>query len=54
MYEHEGTNLPFEESLAKLIQRHNKQHNLQKIQRELQLSKSKTAQEAQPNTRQNI
>jgi hypothetical protein len=48
MYTHEGTNPPFEESLAKLIQRHNIQHILEKIQRELQLSKAKTAPETQP------
>ncbi len=42
---HESTNPPFKESLAKLIKRHNKQHDLKKIQRELQLTKSKTASE---------
>ena len=32
IYTHEITNPTFEESLAKLIQRHNTQHNLKKIQ----------------------
>jgi hypothetical protein len=48
IYKHEGTNIPFEESLAKLIQSHNNQHNLKQIQRELQLGKAKTAPETQP------
>ena len=45
---HESTNPPFAESLAKLIQRHSTQHNLKKIQREIQHTKSKSAPETQP------
>jgi len=48
IYKHESANPPFEESLANLIQRHNTQHNLKQIQRELRLTKSKTASETQP------
>jgi hypothetical protein len=41
-------NPPFAKSLAKLIQRHNTQHKLTKVQRELQLTKSKSAPDTQP------
>ena len=48
IYIHDRTNPPFAESLARLIQRHNTQHNLKKVQRELQLTKSKTAPDKHP------
>ena len=48
IYKHDRTNPPFAESLSRLIQRHNTQHNLKKVQRELQLTKSKSAPDTQP------
>jgi hypothetical protein len=48
IYKHERTNPLFAESLTKLIQIHTTQHNLKKVQRKLQLAKSKSAPETQP------
>jgi hypothetical protein len=48
IYKHERSDPPFAESLAKLIQRHNTQHNIKKVQRELQRTKSRSAPETQP------
>jgi hypothetical protein len=48
IYKYESTNPSFAESLAKLIQRHNTQNNLKNVQRELLLTKSKSALDTQP------
>jgi hypothetical protein len=48
IYNNTPNNPPFEESLAHLIHKNNKQHHLKKIQRELQLSKAKNIIDTQP------
>ena len=48
IYNNTANNPPFEESLAHLIYKNNKQYHLKKIQRELQLSKAKNITDTQP------
>jgi hypothetical protein len=48
IYNNIPNNPPFEESLAHLIHKNNKQHHLKKIQGELQLSKAKNIIDTQP------
>jgi hypothetical protein len=48
IYNHSLSNPPFEEALAKLILKQDKQHHPKKILRELQLSKAKSVTDTQP------